>query len=155
MDIHEYLYEKGFKLNQPGDTRYVYHDPCHTPIKNYVPIELASNLMQQPVELSTRCCSESGTLATARPDISHQLFTRKLESMEQAKKELESSDQKGEVKCLTSCPACQQGLSRYEKLTGMKTDYIVVEMAKQNYGDQWMEDFIEKAVHGGMEKVLL
>ena len=155
MDIHEYLDEKGFKLNQPSGLKYVYHDPCHTPIKNQVPIELASNLMQQKVELSTRCCSESGTLATARPDIAHQLFSRKLESMQQAQTDVRAEEQQAEVKCLTSCPACQQGLSRYEKLTGMKTDYIVVEMARLNYGEQWMEDFIQKATHGGMEKVLL
>ncbi|MBC8212062.1 MAG: FAD/FMN-binding oxidoreductase [Gammaproteobacteria bacterium] len=155
MDIHEYLLEKNFKLEQASDTRYIYHDPCHTPIKNHVPIELASNLMQQPVALTSRCCSESGTLATARPDIAHQLFTRKLESMQAAKQEIQAGDDKVEVKCLTSCPACQQGLSRYEKLTGMTTDYIVVEMAKRNYGDQWLDTFLEKVSHGGMEKVLL
>jgi len=155
MDIHEYLLEKNFKLEQASDTRYIYHDPCHTPVKNHVPIELASNLMQQPVALTSRCCSESGTLATARPDIAHQLFTRKLESMQAAKQEVQAGDDKVEVKCLTSCPACQQGLSRYEKLTGMSTDYIVVEMAKLNYGDQWLDTFLEKVSHGGMEKVLL
>ena len=155
MDIHEYLVEKGMKLNQASDTKYIYHDPCHTPIKQQVPIEMASELMQQPVAMTSRCCSESGTLATARPDIAHQLFTRKLESMQDAKKEAQAGDEKAEVKCLTSCPACQQGLSRYEKLTGMTTDYIVVEMAKQNYGDQWLDDFLQKLSHGGMEKVLL
>ena len=155
MDIHEYLLEKGFKVNQPSDTKFIYHDPCHTPIKNQVPIEIASEMMQQPVALTTRCCSESGTLAVARPDISHQLFTRKLESMLDAKQSVQAGDDKVEVKCLTSCPACQQGLSRYEKLTGMTTDYIVVELARQNYGEQWLDDFLQKVSHGGMEKVLL
>jgi Fe-S oxidoreductase len=155
MDIHEYLNEKGVKLNETSDTRYIYHDPCHTPIKNQVPIQMASELMQQPVELTSRCCSESGTLATARPDIAHQLFTRKLESMNEAKQKVQQGNADQEVKCLTSCPACQQGLSRFEKLTGMSTDYIVVELAKQNYGDQWLDDFLEKVSHGGMEKVLL
>ena len=155
MDIHEYLVEKGFKLNQPSDTRYIYHDPCHTPIKNQVPIEVATNLMQQPVELTTRCCSESGTLATSRPDIAHQLFTRKLESMQEAKQKVQGDDPHVEVKCLTSCPACQQGLSRYEKLTGISTDYIVVELARRNYGEKWLDTFLHQVSHGGMEKVLL
>ena len=155
LDIHEYLVEKGLKLEQQSDTKYIYHDPCHTPIKNQVPIEVASELMQQPVEMTSRCCSESGTLATARPDIAHQLFTRKLESMQDAKKVVQAGNDKAEVKCLTSCPACQQGLSRYEKLTGITTDYIVVEMAKQKYGEQWLDDFLKKITHGGIEKVLL
>ena len=155
MDVHEYLLEKGFKLNQTSDTRYIYHDPCHTPIKNQVPIQLASEMMQQPVELSTRCCSESGTLATSRPDIAHQLFTRKLESMNEARDRVLQGHEGAEVKCLTTCPACQKGLSRYEKLTGMHTDYIVVELARQNYGEGWLYEFLHKVSHGGMEKVLL
>jgi Fe-S oxidoreductase len=155
MDIHEYLLERGIKLNQASDTRYIYHDPCHTPIKQQVPIEVASNLMQQTVELTSRCCSESGTLATSRPDIAHQLFTRKLESIQEAKQKVQGDDESAPVKCLTSCPACQQGLSRYEKLTDVSTDYIVVELAKQNYGEQWLDSFLQKVSHGGMEKVLL
>ncbi len=155
MDIHEYLLEKGVKIKQPSDTRYIYHDPCHTPIKQQIPIEMASELMQQSVVTTTRCCSESGTLATARPDIAHQLFTRKLETMNDAKIIAQAEDKKMNVKCLTTCPACQQGLSRYEKLTGMSTDYIVVELARQNYGDQWLDNFLQKISHGGIEKVLL
>jgi len=155
MDIHEYLAEKGFAVNQAGGTKYIYHDPCHTPIKTREPVEVASQLMNQPVELTNRCCSESGTLATARPDIAHQLFSRKLESIEQAKSKAQQGDDAAEVKCLTSCPACQQGLSRYEKLTGVKTDYIVVELARLNYGEKWLDSFLQKMSQGGMEKVLL
>ncbi len=155
LDIHEYLVEKGFRLEQQSDTGYIYHDPCHTPIKQQVPIQVASELMQQSVVQTDRCCSESGTLATARPDIAHQLFTRKLESMEQARNAARGDDPDKPVKCLTSCPACQQGLSRYEALTGIQTDYIVVELARLNYGERWLDDFLERMRHGGLEKVLL
>ena len=61
----------------------------------------------------------------------------------------------GNVKLLTSCPACQQGLSRYADDTGLETDYIVVEMAKSILGDSWQEEFIARAQHGGVERVLL
>lgn len=155
MDIHEYLLEKGISLEQASDTRYIYHDPCHTPIKQHQPIQLVSDLMQQPAVLTERCCSESGTLATARPDIAHQLFSRKLESMEQAAATARGAEQGAEVKCLTSCPACQQGLSRYESLTGVKTDYIVVELARLIYGEEWLQQFNTRLTQGGMEKVLL
>ena len=152
MDIHEYLMEKGMRVNQKSEFQYTYHDPCHTPIKQYEPLKVASEIMQNPVELSNRCCGEAGTLATSRPDIAHQLFSRKLKSMEEARDRLETDKP---VKCLTSCPACQQGLSRYEKQTGITTDYIVVELARLNYGEDWLQQFVNRINDGGIEKVLL
>jgi Fe-S oxidoreductase len=62
---------------------------------------------------------------------------------------------KGEVKVLTSCPSCLQGLSRYDNDSGTKADYIVVEMAKHLLGDNWMADYVAKANEGGIERVLL
>jgi Fe-S oxidoreductase len=59
------------------------------------------------------------------------------------------------VKMLTSCPACQQGLSRYRNETGLQTDYIVVELANKLLGEQWEKEFVAKAVADGIEKVLL
>ena len=44
----------------------------------------------------------------------------------------------GEVKILTSCPSCLQGLSRYDHDTGTTADYIVVEMARHLLGENWM-----------------
>ena len=38
---------------------------------------------------------------------------------------------KGELKILTSCPSCLQGLSRFSDDAGTAADYIVVEMAKR------------------------
>ena len=153
MDIHEYIMEKGMQVQQDSEYQYTYHDPCHTPIKQYAPLHVASQIMQTPVELSNRCCGEAGTLATARPDIAHQLYSRKLQSMEEARARL--PDPSKPVKCLTACPACQQGLSRYEKQTGISTDYIVVELARLNYGEHWQAQFVEKMANGGIEKVLL
>jgi hypothetical protein len=59
------------------------------------------------------------------------------------------------VKLLTSCPACQQGLARYQPETGLQTDYIVVELANRLLGEHWQHRFIERAKHGGIEQVLL
>jgi hypothetical protein len=59
------------------------------------------------------------------------------------------------VKLLTSCPACQQGLSRYRDDTGLETDYIVVELANRLLGDNWQKQFIQNVTHGGIEQVLL
>ena len=65
---------------------------------------------------------------------------------------------KGNVKILTSCPSCLQGLSRYgnDLQNGLlEADYIVVEMAKQILGDNWMPEYVQRANAGGIERVLL
>jgi hypothetical protein len=59
------------------------------------------------------------------------------------------------VKVLTSCPACQQGLSRYRDTTGIDTGYIVVELVRQLHGEKWQREFIDEVKQGGIERVLL
>jgi Fe-S oxidoreductase len=157
LDIHEYLLEKGVKMEGVSGIQYVYHDPCHTPMKQLNPLKVTQALTGSNVVLSDRCCGEAGTFAISRPDIASQLRFRKAESLKEGIKELTGSDmaQNGNVKILTSCPACQQGLSRYADDTGMETDYIVVEMAHYLLGKDWQQGFVGKAVQGGIEKVLL
>ena len=157
LDIHEYLLEKGLKLDGVQGVQYLYHDPCHTPMKTYAPIKVVSELVGKQAVLTERCCGEAGTFAVSRPDIASQLRFRKEESLRAGIKELTGSTkvEKGNVKLLTSCPACQQGLSRYADDTGLETDYIVVEMANHLLGEKWQQAFIERATHGGIEKVLL
>jgi FAD/FMN-containing dehydrogenase/Fe-S oxidoreductase len=157
MDIHEYLMEKGVKLTTTGNTKYLYHDPCHTPMKQYSPVKVASTLMGQDVLLSDRCCGEAGTFAVARPDIATQVRFRKEEELHKgiAKLTGKSRSDHGEVKLLTACPACQQGLSRYREDTGLQTDYIVVELARARLGERWQEEFVSRVNQGGIERVLL
>ena len=62
------------------------------------------------------------------------------------------------VKILTSCPSCLQGLKRYEgdMQNGLlEADYIVVEMARQILGESWLEDYVAVANAGGIERVLV
>jgi len=61
----------------------------------------------------------------------------------------------GDVKLLTACPACQQGLGRYRPDTGLETDYIVVELANRLLGADWQSEFVARARSGGIERVLL
>lgn len=157
LDIHEYLMEKGVRLEGVRGVRYLYHDPCHTPMKTYAPTRVAARLMGQEVPLSDRCCGEAGTLATSRPDIADQLRFRKEEELRQGIRDLTGGDRAAPaaVKLLTSCPACQQGLSRYQDDTGLDTDYIVVEIAKHRLGEGWQRAFVERVRRGGVERVLL
>ena len=157
LDIHEYLMEKGMKLEGVTGTRYMYHDPCHSPMKTYAPLKVTNALMGQDVALNERCCGESGTFAVSRPDIATQVKMRKQEELEKGmvKLGLTPGAPEQDVKILTSCPSCLQGLSRYGEDTGIKSDYIVVEMAKHILGENWMQEYVEKANNGGIEKVLL
>jgi Fe-S oxidoreductase len=61
----------------------------------------------------------------------------------------------GNVKILTSCPSCLQGLSRFDDDSDTKADYIVVEIAKHLLGDQWMPEYVARANNGGIERVLV
>ncbi len=155
LDIHEYLMEKGIKLDGVNGVRYMYHDPCHTPMKTYQPLKVVNQLMGQKVDLNTRCCGESGTLATTRPDISTQVRFRKEEEMRKGTAKLRADGFDGPVKILTSCPSCLQGLARYNDDSETQADYIVVEIAKHVLGKDWLVEYVAKANRGGIERVLL
>ena len=155
LDIHEYLMEKGVKLEGVSGTRYMYHDPCHTPMKAYAPLAVTKALMGQEVPLTDRCCGDAGSFAYSRPDIATQVKFRKQQEIESGAAKLRADGFQGEVKILTSCPACLQGLSRYDDDADTTSDYIVVELAKHLLGDNWMADYVGKANNGGIERVLL
>ncbi len=157
LDIHEYLMEKGVKVEGVEGTQYLYHEPCHTPMKTYEATEVAATLLGQEITLNDRCCGEAGTFATARPDIAMQVRFRKEEEITKGIQTLtdEPKAVANNVKMLTSCPACVQGLSRYEDETGIETDYIVVEVANSVLGEGWQQRFIEDVKEGGIERVLL
>ncbi len=159
IDIHEYLMEKGVRLEGVTGTRYMYHDPCHTPMKSYDPLKVVNTLMNDKlngkIEKNDRCCGESGTLAITRPDISTQVRYRKEQEMRAGADKIRSDGFTGEVKILTSCPSCMQGLKRYNDDSGTEADYIVVEIAKHVLGENWLVDYVQRANNGGIERVLV
>lgn len=157
LDIHEYLMEKNYSLDGVSGKKYVYHDPCHSPMKTYQPLKVTEALLGTTVTESERCCGEAGTFAVARPDIATQVRMRKAEELKANLKVngIEQIDDGHNVKMMTSCPACVQGLSRYKDETGMDTDYIVVELAKGIFGKDWANKFVDVANRGGVEQVLL
>ncbi len=160
VDIHEYLLEKGITL-PAGQGGYLYHDPCHTPMKLQDPMKTVKALVGDNVIESKRCCGESGTLGVTRPDISTQIRFRKEEEIQKGEAALRAAGTVGEkdnVKILTSCPSCLQGLTRYGddlKSGLLEADYIVVEMARQILGEQWLPEYVAKANEGGIERVLV
>jgi Fe-S oxidoreductase len=151
--------EKGYKLE--GGQGYLYHDPCHTPMKLQDPMKTVKALVGDQVLKSDRCCGESGTLGVSRPDISTQVRFRKEEQLRKEESALRATGSvaaEGPVKILTSCPSCLQGLSRYgnDLQNGLlEADYIVVEMAQRLLGPDWMPQYVQAANQGGIERVLV
>ena len=159
IDIHEYLLEKGITLQDQAG--YLYHDPCHTPMKLQDPMKTVKGLMGDNVRKSDRCCGESGTFGVSRPDIATQVRFRKEEELRKDEAALRDAGKVGatdNIKILTSCPSCLQGLSRYgaDLQNGLlEADYIVVEMANKILGGNWMPDYVAAANSGGIERVLV
>jgi Fe-S oxidoreductase len=168
IDIHEYLLEKGISLvpNGGAGAGYLFHDPCHSPMKLQDPLKTVKSLVGDAVLKSDRCCGESGTMGVTRPDISTQVRFRKeseLRKGEVALRALQASNggtagPDGNLKILTSCPSCLQGLNRYgnDLSNGLlEADYVVVEMANQILGKEWLPEYVQKANAGGIERVLV
>ncbi|MBP5991405.1 MAG: FAD/FMN-binding oxidoreductase [Piscinibacter sp.] len=170
VDIHEYLLEKGITLGAgQAAGGYLFHDPCHSPMKQQDPMKTVRALVGENVLKSERCCGESGTLGVTRPDISTQVRFRKTEELrrdEAALREMMKGaaggagavPEKGPIKILTSCPSCLQGLHRYagDLQNGLlEADYVVIEMASRILGPDWLPDYVERANDGGIERVLV
>ncbi|MFZ9639866.1 MAG: (Fe-S)-binding protein, partial [Hylemonella sp.] len=170
IDIHEFLLEKGVVMpdasaasDKAGKTApaYLYHDPCHSPLKRQAPMKTVRALIGREVVQSERCCGESGTLGVSRPDVSTQIRFRKEEELRKGEAALRQSGLLGQhdpVKILTSCPSCLQGLSRYgDDLDNglLQADYIVVELARGLLGENWLPDYVGAANAGGIERVLV
>jgi len=161
VDIHDYLFEKGIKL-EANDGAYLYHDPCHSPMKAQDPMATVRALTGATVLKTERCCGESGTLGVTRPDIATQVRFRKAEELRRneaaLRERVPAAATAKTTKVLTSCPSCLQGLQRYEgDLTNglLEADYIVVEMARRMLGESWLEDYVARANAGGIERVLV
>ena len=176
IDIHEFLLEKGITLGGAGGPDaaapgYLFHDPCHSPMKLREPMTTVKALVGENVVRSDRCCGESGTFGVSRPDIATQVRFRKEEGLRgdatALRSKIAASDgvaaeattaARGNLKILTSCPSCLQGLSRYKGDLDnglLEADYIVVEMANRILGDNWMPDYVQRANQGGIERVLV
>jgi FAD/FMN-containing dehydrogenase/Fe-S oxidoreductase len=168
IDIHEYLLEKGITLVPDGGAGagYLYHEPCHNPMKLQDSLKTVKALVGDAVLKNERCCGESGTLGVTRPDISTQVRFRKEEELRKGELELRAltahadgaQAKPGNLKILTSCPSCLQGLTRYgnDLQNGLlEADYIVVEMANQILGTDWLPEYVQMANAGGIERVLV
>ena len=80
------------------------------------------------------CCSEAGTLAISRPDISYAMLKRKRESIE--------NTETGEntITMATNCPSCLSGLGRNKDLE-IVPRHMSVLLAEKLGGQDWEKEF--------------
>ena len=159
IDVHEYLAEKGFSVEGDEKTRYLYHDPCHSPFSSGKPTDIVNKLLKPSDEsriLKTDyCCGESGTFAVGRPDIATQVRFRKEENILQMRSELTKDNFEGNIRILTTCPGCFQGISRYSQATKTNAEFLVVELAERKLGKNWLKEFVTRVKKEGIENVLV
>ena len=136
VDVTSYAVGNGLKLE--GNGRCMYHAPCHDSLEGKA-LETLSELggfgVVTPVD---HCCSEAGTLALSRPDITDSMLQRKRDAIRDAKEET------GEGVILTNCPSCVQGLGRNRDL-GVEPLHIAVAIAEKLSGADWKVRFKEQA----------
>ena len=149
VDIAGYLLERGLRLNPSnpktglpgtleGDGQFLYHAPCHDSLDGKAAKVLNDLGGFGAVKAVPHCCSEAGTLALSRPDITGAMLHRKRDAFVEAI----GAGQKATV--LTNCPACVQGLGRSRDV-GVQPLHIAVALAEKLSGAEWKKEFLAQA----------
>ena len=136
VDVARWVAGRGIRLDRSGGT-FAYHAPCHDSLDGTGP-QVLSSVLGIEAQTVPHCCSEAGTLALSRPDITEAMRHRKSVA---TKEMLAGTD--GAV-LLTNCPSCLQGLGRNVD-SGAKARHIVVELARRLSGDDWLDRLRERA----------
>jgi Fe-S oxidoreductase len=119
-----------------GKQRLLYHRPCHDSLDDRAPALLRKTGPQ--VESVPHCCSEAGTLALSRPDISHKMLARKREAL------APFAETKAPTPFVTNCPSCLNGLARQDH-PGIEPVHLAVLLAREDGGAAW-KDALAKAL---------
>jgi Fe-S oxidoreductase len=115
----------------------LYHAPCHDSLDGRGAALLAA--AGATVAAVPHCCSEAGTLALSRPDITGAMLHRKRAALAEAR-----AGRHGGAVLLTNCPSCLTGLGRNRDL-GIETRHIAVELAMALSGPGWLDRLRDRA----------
>ncbi len=138
VDVAAYAAERGLALAADGAERVLYHAPCHDSLEGKAGEVLVKLGGFGEVEAVPHCCSEAGTLAFSRPDITDAMLHRKRGALEAA------MDGRRGVTVLTNCPSCVQGLGRNRPM-GVEPKHLAVALAERMSGSEWLARFREVA----------
>jgi FAD/FMN-containing dehydrogenase/Fe-S oxidoreductase len=132
-DISHFILEStAWDYKEKIDNTVLYHAPCHDSFEGEGPALLGR--IYSNIEAVPNCCSEAGTLAISRPDISHAMLERKRQAIEKVKP-------KGrDLVMATNCPSCLSGLGRNSDLR-ITPKHTAVILAESLGGRHWKEEF--------------
>jgi FAD/FMN-containing dehydrogenase/Fe-S oxidoreductase len=131
-DVARFAMETGLRLDGSGPA--LYHPPCHDSLDGQA-AEVLARVGGYEIETVPHCCSEAGTLALSRPDITNSMLHRKTQALTQA-----MSGRPPGTTILTNCPSCVQGLGRNVG-TGAAPRHVAVDLAMRMSGEGWEEAF--------------
>ena len=152
LDIHEYLMERGEARGRDGDA-------LRTTTLPYPDEELRAARRRQRVDGHQGHAERP--LAANRARRGHAAGHFHAGPLSQGRGDAQGRGPAarrgftGDVRILTSCPSCLQGLSRFADDADTQADYIVVEIAKHVLGANWMAKYVASANAGGIERVLV
>jgi D-lactate dehydrogenase (cytochrome) len=135
VDVARWVADRGLRL--PGGGNYAYHAPCHDSLDGSGP-QILKTICDIDAQTVPHCCSEAGTLALSRPDITEAMRHRKSV----ATKEILANA--SGTTLLTNCPSCLQGLGRNVD-TDTRPRHMIVEIARRLSGEGWLDQLRVRA----------
>ncbi len=126
MDAVAFLTTQGLTVDASSSGNLLYHAPCHDSLDGKA-LSILSKVGHYKLNLTEHCCSESGTLAISRPDISGILRDKKAETLTGQR-------------IITNCPSCVQGLRRH---SGIDIRHLTEELAIQMGTKDWRDELID------------
>lgn len=127
-DLSSFIARENLYRDNQSNRHLIYHDPCHSPLKDYGYKKAFDRILANDPSLTPNCCGEGGTLALSTPGISVSLRERKSSLIDDGRQEV-----------ITTCPSCVQGLSKIEEIAGTHFSQY---LARTFLGDSWKKDFI-------------
>lgn len=132
LDIGQYILNQNKEIK--FETNHLYHQPCHDSLTDNGIRMLKEHSNASKIKKLDHCCSEAGTMALSRPDISYSMFKRKQETL----KNLNCSEYKS---IITNCPSCLQGLGRLQTKE-LQPIHLAEELAVLTGGKNWKKQLI-------------
>ena len=146
VDLAAYALERGLRLAGDGAPCTLYHAPCHDSLAGKAEQMLGRLGGFGPVVAVPHCCSEAGTLALSRPDITDAMLHRKRQALAETLAETRGESQRGSqrgAEVLTNCPSCLQGLGRNRPL--VRARHLAEVLAERVSGPDWAARFADQA----------
>ncbi|MCF8044242.1 MAG: DUF3683 domain-containing protein [Desulfarculaceae bacterium] len=138
-DVSAFALETEPSVSMDGE--FMYHAPCHDSMEGRGE-EIIRTGTGADVHAIPYCCSEAGTMAMSRPDITDSMLKRKRSAIDEFRK---SRD--GVKRILTNCPSCLQGLGRCDSAE-IDPVHLSVELAARIGGPRWqleLEDLVRQS----------